>query len=217
LKYNLPIPAEDYYKKSKNTPHQIINDFDKENIVIFLKLSTGSIKSKDILPELEKISIERKHNELIQVLIMIAKSMNKIDFDKKQLEASLRNEYSYTISMLRWLVAISSGPEFLEMIKISCEDIITSDDPFYLIKNYSYTDPNIVDKLLEIASIFAKKGDNIIALNQVRNACTVAGAYGNGLTKDLCKTLADYTKKVEPDGLAYHLANFAVDVIDLGP
>ena len=215
-KYNLPTPDKSYYDQVKDDYYRIIDDYDKNNKIMQILNKTSSVRKNNILPIIQEM-YDNDPDKLFLLCLMLVKSRLDIDFDKNILFEYMKHEYSYSFGIVRWYYDIHTGLGLLEAIKQNCLSLITPENPFFLVKDIPFTDPKVIDKLLEVATIFSKQGDDITALNQVRNACTVAGAYGRGLTKDLCKTLAEYTKKVEPDGLAYHLANFAVDVIDLGP
>jgi hypothetical protein len=216
LKNKLSIPEKEYFEKAKNDSFRIIIDFDKNNKIMQIREKTSMLFKKAAFPIIEEM-YNQDQNKLYFICHCLIRSRLQIDFDKNKLLDCMYDEYSYSFNDVGWYDRLDEGIRMMEAIKQICLSLISPDNPFYKIKEIPLNDPMVIDKLLEIASIFAKKGDDITALNQVRNACTIAGAYGNGLTKELCKTLAEYTKKVEPDGLAYHLANFAVDVIDLGP
>jgi hypothetical protein len=215
-KFSLDIPGEKYYQSVKDKYYKIIIDFDKDNLIMQIRDKTSMLFKKAALPIIEELYNKNKNRRFF-ICYCLVKSKLALDYDQNILLDCLKNEYSFSINDVGWYDHLDEGIRMMEAIKQNSLSIITQDNPFYLVKDIPLNDPKSIDKLLEIASIFSKKGDDITAVNQVRNACTIAGAYGNGLTKGLCKTLVEYTRKAEPDGLAYHLANFAVDVIDLGP
>ena len=215
-KFKTTIPDKNHYNESMDEYFQIIYDFDKNNKIIQIFKKTSLLWDNDALPIFQQM-YDDEPDKLFLLCLMLIKSKLNIDFNKEKLLSYINEEYSFSFDNVMWYRKIKSSIGLFEAIKQNCLSLITPENPFFLVKDIPFTDPKVIDKLLEVASIFSKQGDDITALNQVRNACTVAGAYGRGLTKDLCKTLAEYTKKVEPDGLAYHLANFAVDVIELGP
>jgi hypothetical protein len=214
---NLSIPNKNYFIEKKDDYYSIIADYDYENHLIRLYLNTRALLKKKAYNEVRIIYEENRSDKLLLagfLFLNIYINKNNVNYD--DVIFILKNDFSYSLPSMFWLSGISTGPELLNEIKKSLSEKLEKENPFYLINDDDYTDQKIIPKLITIANSYNEKGDYITALNQLRNAATVAGAHGTGVTKELCVKLGEQSKLIDSNSLAGDLALYVSEIINRG-
>ncbi len=207
---NLETPKRDYFEVRKNDYFSIISENDPLNYILKLYKKTGNLFEEVAYNFVNDEYKKEKSNKYLNAsMLILNNSLNK-EIDLNEAISLLKEEFSYSLYSMLWLGGINTGAELLNEIKNIVKNNIDENDPFYLLKDFDYTNENIVVKLIEISEIFNKKNDYITALNQIRNAAMIAGCHGNGITKELCEKLAIQSELIQKGSIAAKLASYAI-------
>jgi hypothetical protein len=116
-----------------------------------------------------------------------------------------------------WFIRIAdTGPDLLEVMRPIALSQVADDDPFASLREVSFKTQAGALVLRDLATRFEQEGRIADALAQLRNATTIAGAYGADVSADWCRRLAELSQRVEPHGLSAQLAELAARVQHLG-
>jgi hypothetical protein len=130
--------------------------------------------------------------------------------------AALRQEVPLGLRYPGYLFQAGSAPELLEVARTLAVPGLSEADPLSPLRTNTYSDPRTAVVLRHIAQQYRDRGDDLLALNQLRNGAAVA-AWSQSLDADWCQALAEQADRVEPGCVAAALAGLAANVIDRGP
>jgi hypothetical protein len=188
--------------------------YDKNNIPALLKKRIkSSLLIESIIDDIECFYKDYPSHPLSMATVAYARDRCGPASDQLA-ELVLKEEISFGYHGMMWLSIRGSITKILEGMRVIALKHITPDSPFNLLKDSPYTDAETANKLKEVAQKFSEQGDEVTALNQIRNAMWVLSPYG--INKEWCLELARQTDKVEKDSIASQLAHYAAEVIHLG-
>lgn len=216
LSEGLEMPEKEYVRKEVGNFGIIVGTYDLENIPGKLFFKTSELFEDEAQEAIENIYKENIDDIYAIAALFLNRKYLKQKVDFEMVSGILKSEFNYPFYPMFWNTT-NSALEVLEAIREAVIDQIPADNPLSLLKDCSYTDPELVDNFKKVADAFNEKGEPLLALNQLRNAASIMGAYGSGITKEWCKLLGEQADRVEKDCLSAKLAYYATEVIDLEP
>jgi hypothetical protein len=128
----------------------------------------------------------------------------------------LPQEVPLGIGYVTMLLMAEAAPELLEVARTHAAPGISETDLLVPLRTASYTDPHTAPVLRQIGERYRALGDEMAALNQLRNGAAVA-AWSQTLDEEWCRALAEQADRVEPGCISAALARHAAEVIGQGP
>lgn len=170
------------------------------------------MRDKNVIDIAEK-ALENYPDDIIcNMAVIYLRKKFKYQSSSELAKKVLQDEI-YCNNMNYWVKEVRNGLDILELARIEALKSFSEKSPFQRMKHISYTTPEAVPVLKEIAYDLHKIGEDEAALNQLRNAAMVDCLYGNGMSQGLCLELSIHCSRVKEDSFAAILASYASTIL----